>query len=512
MKRFLQFIFLIFGLSCMLQCHQNKKESDHLSASVIEKIALPNMVLDVDNFGVSGITNRQRLSNSEIEKLHLQQISNPERNEYYPEIDFYLLHEIDSVENGKILLISGIYEMENFAWLVSYDISGKVIDYRTVFYDEFAESIAQITSVFKNDEIQIKTYKMDLETEDETVTYQTFSINSSLKFILQTDDLHDAPKDLEDNDFSDENSVSLPFFDAFYASLQSGELEEKIFIDEFSTIDRTRGWSVFGDINGDKIIDGLLSFMVAGTGGGNNWTYHYAVFLGKKNGSPELVSIYHRGGWASAYTTVFTKIENEKIIGYLTPNTDWKSQQDIVPTTFIYKENDLLQTFIQLHIPEGEKQNVFYIDNLLTADNREIPTSASVAEYQSLFGKSKIEFPEEEPEECGPYYEYSEFAGFLEYPNLLLEVNKMKEAAIVQIQPQNSGFKIQTNVGTLTEKTTLEEFLKLFPDDISMEKTDFYSIFDIRIPTKPDGKDYWIIFFDMEKKTIKYMELFIGCI
>lgn len=405
-----------------------------------------------------------------------------------------------------------MHEMEDFAWLVSYDPFGKVIDSKTVFYDEYAENITQITSVFKNNQIRIKTYKMDLETEEETVTYQTFSINPSLNFVLETDGLNDVQKNLEDKDFSDENTISSLFFETFYSSLQSGELAKKIYLDEYAIVDRTVGWSVFGDFNQDGITDALVSFMVSGTGGGNNWTFHYAVFLGKEKGNPELVNIYHRGGWASTYTTVFTDIKNGEITGYLTPNTDWKSQQDVVPTTFVFLKNELIQTFIQLHIPEGGKQNIFYIDQLLTSDNEEIPTSASIAQYQSLFGKSNIEFPEEEPEECGPYYAYTEFAGFMTYPHLLLEVNKTNEAAIVQIQPQESDFYIHTNVGTLTEKTTLNEFSELFPEDISIEKIDSLSIFDVRIPTSPDGKDYWIIFFDMDKKTIKYMELLIGCI
>jgi hypothetical protein len=53
---------------------------------------------------------------------------------------------------------------------------------------------------------------------------------------------------------------------------------------------------VEGDLNGDKIPDTAVLYTIEGMGGGNSHAQYIAVFLGRKAGKPQFVSVAGVGG------------------------------------------------------------------------------------------------------------------------------------------------------------------------------------------------------------------------
>lgn len=147
-------------------------------------IPLSNMIFDAEQFGLEEIKNEHPLSDSEIQELHIQRIDQIDKIANYPNLNYYSLKEIYSEDNKNIVLLSRVYEMENYAWLASYDAENNLIDFLNVFYDEFAEGASQTTSIIKNNKIIITNYTMDLKTGQETNQLQTYMVNDSLNFIL----------------------------------------------------------------------------------------------------------------------------------------------------------------------------------------------------------------------------------------------------------------------------------------------------------------------------------------
>ena len=173
----------IVGILFLFGCSQNNDKLITVK-SVNSVIPLSNMVFDAEQFGLEEIENEHPLSALEIQDLHIQRIDQIDKMSDYPNLSYYSLKEIYSEDEGKIILLSRVYEMEDYAWLASYDAENNLIDFLKVFYDEFAEGASQTTSVIKNNKIIITNYKMDLKTGHETNQLQTYYVNDSLKFIL----------------------------------------------------------------------------------------------------------------------------------------------------------------------------------------------------------------------------------------------------------------------------------------------------------------------------------------
>jgi hypothetical protein len=85
-------------------------------------------------------------------------------------------------KEGRILLISRTSEMEAIAWLATYDMQNNLVDFKRVYYDEWAESAMHTTSVIKSNTITVSEYEMDLGTGKETTKTKVFQIGSDLKF------------------------------------------------------------------------------------------------------------------------------------------------------------------------------------------------------------------------------------------------------------------------------------------------------------------------------------------
>ncbi len=291
-------------------------------------------------------------------------------------------------------------------------------------------------------------------------------------------------------------------------------IEEMLLDDGYAEIEEIVEERVFGDLNDDGITDVLISYIVHNRGGGNNWTTHYAIFLGQDENKWNCVGLFNSGGSASEYYVVLNKINNGDIFGYHTPHRNSDYRDSGVPVEYIYQDRDLVKTFLKLHNTGDSYNDYNYIEAIQTSNNQDIPTIGILKDYQNILGKKELDWPEEEPEECGSYYDYEDFAGFAFYPYLTLETNKTNEAAVVSIELTGSGYKIQTAKGTFTEKTTLNEILSIFGDliEINMSDSDKNEVVDLRIPIERyNTKDVWILYFNDESRTLKTLQLLMGC-
>jgi len=190
------YFILMFGFALFIGCKNENKapevqevQTPEISISPAEaSIPLPDMEFDMEKFGQKGMVSNQPLFSSDVEKWHINKIdeylqgieNNPSNNS---DVNYYLLKEIYTGKEGRILLISRTSEMEAIAWLVTYDMQNNLVDSKKVYYDEWAESAMQTTSVIKNNTITVREYKMDLGTGKETTTTKVFQIGSDLKFM-----------------------------------------------------------------------------------------------------------------------------------------------------------------------------------------------------------------------------------------------------------------------------------------------------------------------------------------
>lgn len=186
---------LMFGFALFIGCKNENKapevqeaQTPEISESSAEAvIPLPDMEFDMEKFGQKGMVSDQPLFSSDLKKYQLKKI-----DKYFPDADselsdnsdvnYYLLKEMYTGKEGRILLISRTSEMEAIAWLATYDIQNNLIDSKRVYYDEWAESAMNIMSIIKNNTITVSEYEMDLGTGKETTTTKVFQIGSDLKF------------------------------------------------------------------------------------------------------------------------------------------------------------------------------------------------------------------------------------------------------------------------------------------------------------------------------------------
>ncbi len=290
-------------------------------------------------------------------------------------------------------------------------------------------------------------------------------------------------------------------------------IKEMLLDDGFAAMGEIDEERLFGDLNGDGITDAIIPYMVNSRGGGNNWTFHYAIFLGKEESKWNYVGFFNRGGSASEYYVKLDKIDNGQISGYHTQSSNSNYQMKDLPATYIYQNGNLVKTYLKLHKADYDDSDFLHIETIQTSNNQNISIVGRFKDYQNILGENKVEFPEEEPEECGSYYDYEDFAGFVYYPFLTMETNGSNEAAVVDITLNGSNYKIQTNKGTITEKTQLNEILSIFGDQIEINYSDNNKnkIVDLRIPTEENTKDAWILFFNEDTGTLDSLALLMAC-
>ena len=94
-------------------------------------------------------------------------------------------HIIDTLFTGavtKILLIGREYESENAAWIAVYDHNNKLLDHKTVYYDN-AEGFMSIETIIKNNQLSITTYNEYAEKEKDKKTTALYQLNENNKIV-----------------------------------------------------------------------------------------------------------------------------------------------------------------------------------------------------------------------------------------------------------------------------------------------------------------------------------------
>lgn len=261
-----------------------------------------------------------------------------------------------------------------------------------------------------------------------------------------------------------------------------------------------------GDLNSDEIADALVGFTVEGRGGGNNYDMHYAILLNKNN-QYQYQNQFNANAGSPDLFYWFKAIENGIIKGTIRSNSNDEYE---IPVEFIFKNNELINTFTALHQTEISEREYISVSEILAPENVSVPFTATLKEYQKLLGKGTITEPDMTVE-CGTYFDEGEYRE-LQYPNLIFELNDMKNAAFQTLILKNSGFKLQTDKGTISAGTTLKELQNI------LQKNDSWWINDekdgsgksISIPSGEDADGGWIIRFD-KKGNIISVTLFIPC-
>lgn len=279
---------------------------------------------------------------------------------------------------------------------------------------------------------------------------------------------------------------------SFLADL--GLTEEK----HFSWHMPTKG-IIYGDLNKDGSEDALFPFSVEGRGGGNNWDFHYVVFL-KKNKQWQYLNQFDAQAGSPNLYYVFKKIENGIIQGALVDNQEEEKE---IPASFVLKRNEVVNTYTALHKTDIGAIEFLEVIEILNADNTSIPITSTLAEYQKILGRGKIIEPKEQPE-CGTYFDEGRYHE-LHYLNLTFELQNLKKAAFISLTFKNSKFKLQTNKGTITSKTTLSELEQVLQNRNNrwIQDNEDGSGKSISIPTNENMDDRWIIEFDKKGKIEK---------
>lgn len=190
-----QIIYSVFALltGILLSCNNRQPaeitystDSVQIETTVVKPatdscITLPDMQLEQERFGGQQIHDGKKLSAMEINDLQLAKIDTVNVFDY-PGIGYYYLKDLYENENGVVLLLSRTYEMENIAWIAAYDKNRHLIDFRRVFYDEFAESFLKTITVIVNNVIAISSYAYNSGSGEDEMNIEKYCILNNLHF------------------------------------------------------------------------------------------------------------------------------------------------------------------------------------------------------------------------------------------------------------------------------------------------------------------------------------------
>lgn len=95
---------------------------------------------------------------------------------------YHIIDTLFSGPNVKVLVIGREYESENYAWVAVYDSNNKLIDFKTVYYDN-AEGFMSVETGIKNNLLSITTYNEYAEKEKDKKVTAVFRIDENNKFI-----------------------------------------------------------------------------------------------------------------------------------------------------------------------------------------------------------------------------------------------------------------------------------------------------------------------------------------
>ena len=254
-----------------------------------------------------------------------------------------------------------------------------------------------------------------------------------------------------------------------------------------------------GDLDGNGSEDALLFFSIEGRAGGNNWDAHYAAFLNQDH-KWKYASQIDAGGNFGERIIFVEYIKNGEIWGNWEGNKDESLPE--IPVAFVLKNEKLINIFTGLHKEENDEREYISINEIMNGHNISIPLTGNLKKYQTLLGKGKISTPNDQPE-CGTYFDEG-ISSYLSYPNLNFEINDKKEVAWIAAEMSNSSLKIQTDKGTITENTKMEQLKSIFykPESWWIDKGEDGSETFI-IPDGLDSDNHLKFLFDKNGKLFK---------
>ena len=97
---------------------------------------------------------------------------------------YHVIDTLLSDEGIKVLLIGRAYESENFIWITIYDDHDKLLDHKTVYYDN-AEGFLSVETVIKNNQLTITTFNEYAQQEKDKKTTEVYHLNENNKISLK---------------------------------------------------------------------------------------------------------------------------------------------------------------------------------------------------------------------------------------------------------------------------------------------------------------------------------------
>ncbi len=261
-----------------------------------------------------------------------------------------------------------------------------------------------------------------------------------------------------------------------------------------------------GDLDGDGIADALLALVIEGRGGGNNSDIHYAAFLKKENNWIYQNQFDANAGSPDLFYG-FTAIKNGIIRGAIMDNYDDAYE---VPVEFIFKNKEFINTYTALHKTDNEEREYLKIENIITPTGKIMPPTGTLQTYEQALGKGKFSTPKQQPE-CGTYFEEGTYSEWLYEHNLRLELSDNKKAAWRSLFMRGTDYKVNTDKGTITANTTVEELKNIFFKEDSWKIADGENGGKVfLIPDAPESDNQLQISFNSEGKLLS-VYLFIPC-
>ena len=149
--------------------------------ATVPKTKLKEMVLNEKTvIADNRLHNSRKIGLTDYRSLSLKMIDSTAGDE-----NGFSYHIVDTLLSGKdmkIVLIGREYESENFIWIAIYDGKDKLVDHKTVYYDN-AEGFLSVETVIKNNQLTITTLNEYAEQKNKlTEVYHLDENNKMVKF------------------------------------------------------------------------------------------------------------------------------------------------------------------------------------------------------------------------------------------------------------------------------------------------------------------------------------------
>ena len=182
-------IFLLLNSSCNSSTEKKKSEAsksdtitiEHNDIAIPVKIVLKEIVLNERAVITGNRLSASKKMDGEVYKLlSVKMIDSTAGDE--TGFRYHIIDTLLSDHGIKVLLIGREYESENFIWITVYDDQNKLLDHRTVYYDN-AEGFLSIETIIKNNQLGITTFNEYAEQEKGKKTTAVYHLDENNRFV-----------------------------------------------------------------------------------------------------------------------------------------------------------------------------------------------------------------------------------------------------------------------------------------------------------------------------------------